>query len=128
MTDPVEAFEKLEMLKVKVHAVEVKPSEMLCLSLHGFAPPPTDATLAKRELRFLQIADFRIDMSWWRPCEVRSWHAFERSDYLDEFAARSFPISHKIRRERLRHYRLVFNVGQIDVLAESFACDVTWEV
>lgn len=109
-------------------SVEIEPLKRICVRLFTIGEPPTYKDGGKEyDVRFIKVVDFKLDMSFDGAKKIVSHQAFGDSDYLAAVKSKPTRYSGKFNYERLRHFQLICVNGKLDVISESFSCELIWE-
>lgn len=124
----VREFEEIQIDGAGLTGLDVVPLKKIYLTIFTFAETLDDKSAGREfNIQFNKIVDFSLDMeeSW---CRVISHSAFSESELLSAFKARPVKFPQRVDRDKLHHFQLILDHGQIDVIAESFSCMLVWEV
>ena len=120
MADLVEEFESLSILYLaSVERISIDPLKRIAM---------TFVTGKQFDLQFNKVLDFKIDIPLLRGCHVTDRSAFRESEFLTSLLDRGQSFSQKVDLNKLRHFRLTFDSGRLDVLAEDFSFMMVWEL
>ncbi len=128
MKGVVREFEEIQIDGAGITGLDVVPLKRIYLTLFTFAETLDDRSGGREfNIQFNKIVDFSLDMkeSW---CRVISHGAFSGSELLSVFKARPVNFARRVDRDKLRHFQLILDHGQLDVIAESFSCMLVWDV
>lgn len=128
MQDITHSFHSLPIDGSKVLQIRVVPLKKLYLSFLTFPTSSSDRNGGREyDLLFSKILDFEFnvaDMS----STITSHDIFSQSIFLDDCKSRKKKYSAKFNKDKLRHYRLSFESGELNVIAEGWSCHLVWQV
>ena len=128
MKSVVREFEEIQIDGAGITGLDVVPLKRIYLTLFTFSETLDDRSDGREfNIQFNKIVDFSLDMreSW---CKVISHSAFSESELLSTFRERPIKFARRVNEDKLHHFQLILDHGQLDVIAESFSSMLVWEV
>jgi len=120
-------FEDVKLDGALVTNLEILPLKKVGMRFFTF-PTNLNQTDGGKDydIQFNKVAGFTLKIDGFCP-RVSGHKVFLESDYLDEVRRTAGKSSARIVSERLHHFRIEFDIGQLDVVAENFLCMLLWE-
>jgi hypothetical protein len=128
MRDAAADFMRLHILGAELSEVRVLPLKKLCTTFFGFGDTADGPDAgAQFDLQFNKILNFRFEFQKSRS-RVTSREVYDSSEYLQTATATPIRSPHKFARDKLRHFRITFETGRLDVIAEDFTVSLFAEL
>lgn len=128
----VEVFRNLKMKGAYVRDMMVSPRKKFLLGVmipHVDRSEGTLQTTRSYDVQFNKVADFEINVSAAPWLEILSQDVLSSSSLIDRFVAREQGrASTNMLHTPLHHFRIVFDEGQVDVLAETCTVSLVEEL
>ena len=128
MQDITHSFHSLPIDGSKVLQIRVVPLKKLYLTFLTFPTSSSDKEGGREyDLLFSKILDFGFDVAD-MSSKITSHAIFSQSIFLDNCKSSTKKYSAKFNKHKLRHYRLSFESGELNVIAEDCSCHLVWQV
>lgn len=127
MSDIIREFSEINLDGALVQNLEIIPLKKICLNVIAF-PTASNPTASGEiyDLQFNRVVDFDLETDG-TSLRIIGQKVFKVSEYSATVRARPNKTGAKIYPERLHHFRIEFDEGRLDVIAESFSCVLLWE-
>lgn len=119
-------FEKSPIDQALVTRLVIEPLKQIVIRI--FSVNNASSGGREYELYFSKIAAFKIDGIVNRSQKILSHRVFDNSGYLTGIQSTLAKTAAKMNGKKLRHFLLVFEAGEINVVAERCSCILIWEI
>ena len=127
MSDIIGEFSKINLDGALVQNLEIIPLKKICLNVLTFPTASKPTGYGKiYDLQFNRVIDFDLETDG-ISLRITGQKVFKESEFLETVRTRPTNYSIKIHPERWHHFRIEFDEGRLDVIAESFSCVLLWE-
>lgn len=130
MTDLAAEFDELLIDQAGLTAVDIVTLRKVSVTLFTFPGHPDDPSGGKEyNVQFNKIIDYKLELTSFSSvmCIVQAHTAFRDSEFLSACRSREKEFTRTVSWEKLYHFRIVLDKGQLDVIAEDFTCNLLWE-
>ncbi len=128
MHDITHSFHSLPIDGSKILQIRIVPLKRLYLSFLTFPASSSDNEGGREyDLLFSKIIDFKFDVAD-MSSKITSHVIFSQSSFLDNCKSSTKKYSAKFNKDKLRHYRLTFESGELNVIAEDYSCHLVWQI
>ncbi len=127
MSDIIREFSEINLDGALVQNLEIIPLKKISLRMMAF-PTASNPTASGEiyDLQFNRVVDFDLETDG-TSLRITGQKVFKDSEFLETVRTRPKKFAAKIYPERLQHFRIEFDDGRLDVIAESFSCVLLWE-
>lgn len=113
-------FEDLNLTNGIVQQIGVLPGKKITITvivLHGEGNKGVHKTY---ELYFSKVLDFKLNLAFLPNLKIEKQTINLSSTYLQDVVSKPLETSSKYDLGKIRHFNIVFNEGELDVLSEEF--------
>jgi len=124
----ISCFNNLPIDGSKILQFKIEPLKKISMSIVTFPLVTSDRNVAcEYDLLFSKIIDCKFDVPD-ISSKISAHSVFPKSVFLDGCKASTKKYSAKFDKMKLLHYQIVFEQGEMNVVAELFTCSVVWQV
>ena len=128
MTEAYQDFNQIPLKNMMLDEIYIDPLRRARLVFGAWFLPNGETPKGTIfEIQFNKILNFNIDMKAMES-SVISHSVIKESELVLSLNSNLIEPDRKIDNEKIAHFQFVFNAGNIDFLAESFSCNLIWEL
>lgn len=113
-------FEDLNLTNGIVQQIGIHPEKKITITVIIRNEEEDGDVHRTYELFFSKVLDFKLDLTFLPNLKIEKQTINLSSTYLQDVVSKPLEISSKYDLGKIRHFNIVFNEGELDVLSEEF--------